>query len=58
MNVRILAALLAAASPLSAAPTPSLAASRLEGPLTVDGRLDEAAWAAAAAASGFRQWSP
>ncbi|MDX9736005.1 MAG: DUF5916 domain-containing protein [Thermoanaerobaculia bacterium] len=58
MNVRALAALLAAASPLSAAPTPSLAATRLEEPLTVDGRLDEAVWTHAAAASGFRQWSP
>lgn len=58
MNVRILAALLAVASPLLAAPTPSLVATRLEGPLTVDGRLDEVVWGNAAAASGFRQWTP
>ncbi|MBI5440693.1 MAG: carbohydrate binding family 9 domain-containing protein [Deltaproteobacteria bacterium] len=58
MDVRILAVLLSGAAPLPAAPTPSLVASRLQGPLTVDGRLDESAWRDAAVASGFRQWTP
>jgi hypothetical protein len=47
----------AAAAPAVAAPPPVLRASRLEGSVRLDGRLDEPAWAAAAAAGDFvQQW--
>lgn len=39
-------------------PEPSLQALRTSGPIRVDGRLDEAAWAGAAPATGFQQEWP
>lgn len=39
-------------------PVPVASATRLQGPLSVDGRLDEAAWQQATPISGFRQFQP
>lgn len=46
------------ALPLGAEPKPSIAAFRIEGPLVVDGKLDEEAWRKAEKGSGFRQYDP
>lgn len=56
---RILCALaLSLFGAVTASAAPALEARRLEGQIKVDGRLDEPAWAAAPAASAFRQWIP
>ncbi|MDH5235387.1 MAG: hypothetical protein OEW77_10545, partial [Gemmatimonadota bacterium] len=49
-----------AAAPPAAAPLerPSVAALHRDGPVTIDGRLDDAAWAAASVARGFVQQRP
>lgn len=44
--------------PLSAQSRPSAAAIRRAGPIVIDGRLDESAWAAAVPATDFVQQSP
>jgi hypothetical protein len=47
----------AAATPAQATPPPVLRATRLEGAIRLDGRLDEGVWAQAGAATGFvQQW--
>src|SRR4051794_28747531 len=50
---------LAAQTPAApAAVVPSASSVRRSGPITVDGRLDEATWAAATAITGLRQTRP
>jgi hypothetical protein len=47
-----------ASAPPAEAERPRLQAVRAAGPVSLDGRLDEAAWAGAPAAGGFRQIEP
>lgn len=59
----VLATTLVAANPLAAqnihpSPGPQAHAVRLEGPVRVDGKLDEAVWRSAPAATDFRQNQP
>ncbi len=60
--IALFAAILAGAVPAAAAftptPRPHLQAARATGPITVDGRLDEAGWAAAGRATGFAERFP
>lgn len=54
----MLAALLLAVTAVQVPAEPSLNAARIQVPVQVDGLLDEAAWAAAEPATGFRQREP
>ena len=56
-TLTLLTAVLCAAA-VQAAPNRSVAAARLQGTITMDGRLDEAAWKSAPAVTGFLQDSP
>lgn len=71
MTYRLLPALLAAAPIAAQAPAvpaapvaethaaaPAIRAARVQGPIVLDGRLDEAAWAGATPATGFTQTDP
>lgn len=46
------------AGPVRAQDRPSLSAGEVAGDIAIDGRLDEAEWARAEAATGFRQFEP
>lgn len=54
----VLALLQEPAGSAARAPAPSVAIPRIEASVTIDGRLDEPAWADAVRLSGFRQYQP
>lgn len=58
IGLRLLGALVLFSGTLGAEEKPSIRALRIEKPLVVDGRLDEAAWQRAEKGGGFRQYDP